>query len=148
MERAMNLARLKTVFIGFIGTRIDSSGVGRTISLVIILLSANPAFAQTIHFERTTINLDTINQTDKALGYFIVYNTGDGPLVVSKIVGSSGSVVTHWNKNPIEPGDSSSIAVQCDIRKRFGKLNNNIWVTSNCQSTSKAQLYLNGFANT
>ena len=50
---------------------------------------------------------------------FAFKNTGNAPLIISKVMNSCGCIVPRWPKEPIYPGDEAEIIVKYDT-KRIG----------------------------
>lgn len=61
---------------------------------------------------------------------FTVTNIGTEPLIISKCKGSCGCTVPKCDKNPVLPGETSSISVKYDT-KRVGPINKSVTITSN-----------------
>jgi hypothetical protein len=58
------------------------------------------------------------------------YNTGNQPLVLSRVRSSCGCTVPNWPRQPILPGKSAVIKVKYDTKKT-GPFNKSITVESN-----------------
>ncbi|MCC8094410.1 MAG: DUF1573 domain-containing protein [Tannerellaceae bacterium] len=67
---------------------------------------------------------------------FVVENTGDMPLVITRVVTSCGCTTPEWTKEPIAPGKSGNIAVTFDPKGRPGPFSKTISVYSNGKSGS------------
>ncbi|MCC8134306.1 MAG: DUF1573 domain-containing protein [Tannerellaceae bacterium] len=67
---------------------------------------------------------------------FVVENTGDMPLVITRVVASCGCTTPEWTKEPIAPGKSGNIAVTFDPKGRPGPFSKTISVYSNGKSGS------------
>ncbi|MCD7914942.1 MAG: DUF1573 domain-containing protein [Tannerellaceae bacterium] len=67
---------------------------------------------------------------------FVVENTGDMPLVITRVVASCGCTTPKWTKEPIAPGKSGNIAVTFDPKGRPGPFSKTISVYSNGKSGS------------
>jgi len=82
--------------------------------VAVLLLFTGIMFAQkaVITFEKKTHDFGQINESDgKATYEFVFKNTGNGPLVVSRVQASCGCTTPTWTRQPIEPGKSGSITV-------------------------------------
>ena len=120
----------------------------KSISLSILSLILTFSFCQEtitinhnapeITFEKEVIDLGEFMQYDdpSSKGEFKFTNTGKEPLIISKCKGSCGCTVPECPKEPILPGESSTIKVNYD-EKRVGSFNKSITITSNAKSSSK-----------
>ena len=62
---------------------------------------------------------------------FIVKNTGDAPLVITRVVASCGCTTPNFSKEPIAPGQSSKIEVTYNPAGRPGQFVKTVAVYSN-----------------
>ncbi len=62
---------------------------------------------------------------------FVFKNTGEVPLIISKVKTSCGCTATEWPKEPVMPGDSGKIAVEFNTRGKSGKQTKTITIHSN-----------------
>ncbi len=69
-------------------------------------------------------------------------NTGDQPLLISKIKTSCGCTASNWPKEPILPGKSNYITIRYNTSK-VGKFRKSLTVVSNAK-TSNVILYVSG----
>lgn len=67
--------------------------------------------AQTITFEKTTIDYGTVKANSDGNKVFTFTNTGDKPLIVSNVVPSCGCTASDWTKEPVLPGKSGQVKV-------------------------------------
>lgn len=120
------------------------------LSLSILLASAAVISAQTvggatpiqsentavISFEEEVVDYGTIEQGADGVREFVFTNTGKTPLIISNAVGSCGCTVPTWPKEPIKPGQKSTIKVKYDT-KRIGAINKSVTITSNATEPTK-----------
>lgn len=92
--------------------------------------------AAAITFETDVVDYGTIEQGADGLREFKFKNTGKEPLIISNATGSCGCTVPTWPKEPIKPGESSSIKVKYDT-KRLGAINKSVTITSNATEATK-----------
>lgn len=99
--------------------------------------------AQTINFDKTTYEYGTVKTGSDGHRFFTVRNTGDKPLIISKVQASCGCTTPEWSQDPIMPGKSSQIKVgyNTNINGDFQKL---IEVYSNDPKNSRSVLYIKG----
>lgn len=101
------------------------------------------ASAQTITFDKTTFDYGTIKPNSEGHRYFTVKNTGDKPLIISKVSASCGCTTPEWSQDPIMPGKTAQIKVgyNTSINGPFQKL---IEVFSNDPQNSRTVLNIKG----
>jgi len=110
-------------------------------SIILFLTKTYTAFCQTtttgaeIKFDKFVHDYGTIYQNDNGTTYFTFTNTGNEPLVLSKVMANCGCTVPTWPKEPILPEQSSSIQVVYDT-KRLGPINKQITVISNATNST------------
>jgi hypothetical protein len=92
--------------------------------------------AATITFDTDVVDYGTIEQGADGMREFKFKNTGKEPLIISNATGSCGCTVPTWPKEPIKPGESSSIKVKYDT-KRLGAINKSVTITSNATEATK-----------
>ena len=62
---------------------------------------------------------------------FVIKNTGDAPLVITRVVASCGCTTPQFSKEPIAPGQTSKIDVTYNPAGRPGQFVKTIAVYSN-----------------
>ena len=87
-------------------------------------------------FDSETVDYGTINQNAKGDRTFSFKNTGNSPIIISKVKASCGCTVPTKPNQPIMPGESGKIGVKYDT-KRIGAFSKTITITSNASETSK-----------
>lgn len=92
--------------------------------------------AAVISFDTDVVDYGTIEQGADGMREFKFKNTGKEPLIISNATGSCGCTVPTWPKEPIKPGESSSIKVKYDT-KRLGAINKSVTITSNATEATK-----------
>lgn len=92
--------------------------------------------AAVINFDTDVVDYGTIEQGADGMREFKFKNTGKEPLIISNATGSCGCTVPTWPKEPIKPGESSSIKVKYDT-KRLGAINKSVTITSNATEATK-----------
>ncbi|QXP61384.1 DUF1573 domain-containing protein [Olleya sp. HaHaR_3_96] len=99
------------------------------IGLISLSMNAQEKTAK-IEFKDTTIDYGTINKGADGVRTFEFTNTGDAPLIVSKVSSSCGCTVPKKPEAPIMPGQTGEIEVKYDtnrvmpIRKTITVLSN------------------------
>ena len=90
-----------------------------------------------IEFKQTTIDYGTIEKGADGVRTFEFTNTGDAPLIISKVTSSCGCTVPKKPEGPIMPGDSGEIQVKYDT-KRVMPIRKTITVISNAETPTVA----------
>lgn len=102
---------------------------------VIVSLTFAQSKGPVIKFESLVYDYGTIYQNADGNSTFKFTNTGDEPLILSNVRYSCGCTVPVWPKEPVFPGQSSSIKVTYDT-KRIGTISKQITVLSNATESS------------
>lgn len=90
-----------------------------------------------IEFETTTIDYGTIEKGADGVRVFKFKNTGDAPLIVSKVSSSCGCTVPKKPEKPVMPGEMGEIEVKYDT-KRVMPIRKTITVLSNAKTPTVA----------
>ena len=100
-----------------------------------ILLATGMASAQkkaVIAADETSHDFGQIKEADgKVSATFVVKNTGDAPLVITRVIASCGCTTPEWTKEPIAPGASGDIKITYDPKGRPGPFYKTISIFSN-----------------
>lgn len=119
----------------------------KRISFILLLINAFVfVYSQkpVIEFETKVWDFGKFNEKDGKVTYdFKFTNTGDAPLVVSRVQASCGCTTPSWTKAPIEPGKAGSITVSYNPAGRPGVFTKSIVVYSNA-SEQQSTLLIKG----
>lgn len=96
-----------------------------------------------VSFEKDVHDFGTMKQYGDASTEFTFTNTGSAPLIISNAKGSCGCTVPSWPKEPIMPGESSSIKVKYDS-KRVGPINKSVTISSNATNEPTKVIRIKG----
>ncbi|MCB0497441.1 MAG: DUF1573 domain-containing protein [Cyclobacteriaceae bacterium] len=107
--------------------------------LITLLFISSVSWAQTennvpgpaITFEESSFDFGDIYQGDKVEHIFAFENTGDAPLIITNVQVTCGCTATEWKREPILPGEKSSIRVNFDSAHKVGRQNKVITIVSN-----------------
>ncbi len=88
--------------------------------------------APVIAFESETIDYGIIEQGSDGERIFTFTNTSMVPLIISQAKKTCGCTVPSWPKEPIKPGESSSIKVKYDTN-RLGAFAKTVIIFSNAE---------------
>lgn len=119
----------------------------RTILLVFSLFLALNTQAQTtgpaIKFTSQVVDYGEIERGSDGIRVFEFVNSGDQPLVISKVYSSCGCTIPKKPEAPIAPGEKGEIQVKYDTN-RVGPIRKTITVNSNAESTPIVSLKIKG----
>lgn len=90
-----------------------------------------------IEFKATTVDYGTIEKGADGVRTFEFTNTGDAPLIISKVSSSCGCTVPKKPDGPIMPGATGEIQVKYDT-KRVMPIRKTITVLSNAETPTVA----------
>jgi len=102
-------------------------------SILITSLAYSQEKLAEITFENKLIDYGTVEFGIDGKKTFVFKNTGNAPLIFSRIYSSCGCTIPKKPGKPIEPGDSGSIQVEYDT-KRVGPFQKAITVNSNAKT--------------
>jgi len=81
---------------------------------------------------------------DEVAHTFVVSNSGDAPLEITKVRTSCGCTVADYTETPIDPGTTGTIDVVFKTKAKRGKQNKRVYVHSNDPRSPRLDLYLKG----
>ncbi len=104
--------------------------------LTAMLLSVGSLSAQekqaVISAKETIFDFGTIKEVDgKVTHAFVIENTGDGPLVMTRVIASCGCTTPEWTKEPIAPGKTGDVNITYNPAGRPGPFVKTISIYSN-----------------
>ena len=109
----------------------------RFLIIICVILYSVPTHSQEkfaeITFKETIIDYGIIENGVDGKKTFEFKNTGDSPLIFSRIFSSCGCTIPKKPEKPIEPGESGIIEVEYDT-KRTGLFQKAITVNSNAKT--------------
>ena len=119
----------------------------RTLLLVFSLFLALNTQAQTtgpaIKFTSQVVDYGEIERGSDGIRVFEFVNSGDQPLVISKVYSSCGCTIPKKPEAPIAPGEKGEIQGKYDTN-RVGPIRKTITVNSNAESTPIVSLKIKG----
>lgn len=123
--------------------------MNRTLNITILLVLALSLFnaapnelekyeikVAVIKFKTEVINYGTVKQNSDGLRVFTFTNTGNAPLLITKVKTTCGCTVPSYSKAPILPGENGELKIKYDT-KRLGAFTKTITVTSNSEGGNK-----------
>ena len=115
--------------------------IEKLIAILLISIVSFGSFAQDklakIEFKETTIDYGTIEKGADGVRTFEFTNTGDAPLIISKVNSSCGCTVPKKPDGAIMPGEMGEIQVKYDT-KRVMPIRKTITVLSNAETPTVA----------
>ncbi len=90
-----------------------------------------------IEFKSEVIDYGEIAKGSDGVREFEFTNTGDSPLIISRVYSSCGCTIPKKPEDPIAPGATGVIEVKYDT-KRVGPIRKTITVYSNAEESTKA----------
>ena len=111
----------------------------RTILLLFVGLLAYTVNAQEtakIEFKAETVDYGVVDKGSDGVRVFEFTNTGNAPLIISKVSSSCGCTIPKKPEEPILPGDTGEIQVKYDTN-RVGPIRKAITVISNADTPTK-----------
>ncbi len=89
-----------------------------------------------IQFKTETVDYGEIQKGSDGIRVFEFTNTGEAPLIISKVSSSCGCTIPKKPEEPIMPGKSGEIQVKYDTN-RVGPIRKAITVISNADTPTK-----------
>lgn len=90
-----------------------------------------------IDFKTDTIDYGTVEKGADGVRVFEFTNTGDAPLIISKVSSSCGCTIPKKPEGPILPGETGKIEVKYDTN-RVNPIRKTITVISNAETPTVA----------
>ena len=81
--------------------------------------------------ENGTYNFGEMTEGDTVEHTFAFTNTGEFPLIINNITASCGCTTPEWPREPVLPGQKSSVTVRFNSRGKMGEQNKTITVFAN-----------------
>jgi len=106
------------------------------IGLISFSVNAQDKVAK-IEFKSETIDYGTIEKGSDGVRIFEFTNTGDAPLIISKVSSTCGCTIPKKPDGPILPGQTGKIEVKYDT-KRVNPIRKTITVLSNAETPTVA----------
>ncbi len=106
------------------------------VGLLAFNLSAQEKKAK-IEFKTETVDYGKVERGGNGVRVFEFTNTGDAPLIISKVNSSCGCTIPKKPKDPIMPGKTGIIEVKYDTKRPAGPIRKAITVISNADTPTK-----------
>lgn len=105
------------------------------VGLMVMSLTAQETAAK-IEFKTETVDYGEIEKGADGVRVFEFTNTGNAPLIISKVSSSCGCTIPKKPEDPILPGKTGEIQVKYDTN-RVGPIRKAITVISNADTPTK-----------
>ena len=89
-----------------------------------------------IKFKTEVIDYGKVEQNSSGLRTFSFTNTGDAPLLITKVKTTCGCTVPSYSKAPLMPGESGELVIKYNTRK-LGAFTKTVTVISNAEGGNK-----------
>ena len=83
--------------------------------------------------EKQVYDFGTITEGDTVEHNFAFTNSGEFPLIINNITASCGCTTPEWPRDPIAPGQESSIKVRFNSKGKMGVQNKTITIFANTE---------------
>lgn len=107
------------------------------VSLFGLTVTAQDKGKAQIKFKTEVIDYGEIAKGSDGVRQFEFTNTGDAPLIISRVYSSCGCTIPKKPEEPVAPGENGVIEVKYDT-KRVGPIRKTITVYSNAEEATKA----------
>ncbi|MDO1499703.1 DUF1573 domain-containing protein [Winogradskyella maritima] len=118
MKRTMQTSLIALVFLSFFNFATSKFDIAK------------------LTFETEVLDYGTVEQNSDGTRFFNFKNTGDEPLLITKVKTSCGCTVPAYSKEPIMPGKEGQLEINYDT-KRLGNFTKTITVMSNAEEGNK-----------
>ncbi|MCW8311595.1 DUF1573 domain-containing protein [Sphingobacterium thalpophilum] len=127
---------LTAVFFVSCGNAQKGKEEAKVSSEVVASDSLSKAAAQMgkVEFEEPAFDFGQVKEGAQVKHTFILKNTGDAPVILSKVTASCGCTQPEFSKSPILPGATSEIHVTFNSEGQVGKQQKIITVQSNASN--------------
>ena len=127
---------LTAVFFVSCGNAQKGKEEAKVSSEVVASDSLSKAAAQMgkVEFEESAFGFGLVKEGAQVKHTFILKNTGDAPVILSKVTASCGCTQPEFSKSPILPGATSEIHVTFNSEGQVGKQQKIITVQSNASN--------------
>ena len=105
-------------------------------AIIIIALSSAPGFAQEAEFDinKAVVKFPKTHEGEVLRHTFVVENTGDAPLIISKYEVACPCTKLTYPDHPINPGDKAELELTFDTKGKYYFQDRTILVHTNTKS--------------
>ncbi len=87
-----------------------------------------------VEFEESAFDFGQVKEGAQVKHTFVLKNSGDAPVIISKVTASCGCTQPEFSKSPILPGGKSEIHVTFNSEGQVGKQQKIITIQSNASN--------------
>ncbi|MDQ1150032.1 DUF1573 domain-containing protein [Sphingobacterium zeae] len=87
-----------------------------------------------VEFEESAFDFGQVKEGAQVKHTFVLKNSGDAPVIISKVTASCGCTQPEFSKSPILPGGTSEIHVTFNSEGQVGKQQKIITIQSNASN--------------
>lgn len=98
--------------------------------------------------KEATYDFGTRDNSESVQHTFVIANTGNAPLVISKVQPSCGCTVANLTKDHLNPGDEAFLTATLSLTGQKGRMHKSITLESNDPKEPRFTLWLDGEATT
>jgi len=110
------------------------------LSVLCLFLGVSLGFAQAKPNVSVDKSIHDFGKVNEEVGNvsceFVIKNTGDAPLVISRVTASCGCTTPDWTKSPIAPGATGIVKATYGAKGRPGPFSKTISVYTNAQTST------------
>lgn len=107
------------------------------IFMALLLATGSVSAQAVISAENTSYDFGEIKEADGKVSHtFEITNTGDQPLVITRVIASCGCTTPEWTKEPIAAGAKGNVTITFDPANRPGPFAKTISIYSNGKTGS------------
>ena len=107
--------------------------ISRIIYIASLFLASFQAVSQPVmEFDSKTVDFGKILEGTISSHSFHYKNTGNKPLIIEHVSVTCGCTAPHWTKDPLQPGDTSSIYVEFNSANKMGPVTKGVNIMTNC----------------
>ncbi len=85
-------------------------------------------------FDYKEVDFGTHNEGEILDTVYTFTNTGEAPLVITKVKATCGCTTPYWPKEPIQPGQSEKIKVRFNTNHKTGKQHKTVTIHANTKN--------------
>lgn len=137
-------ATYSLTILNFIITQASTLMKKTILSIAILFSIGLTAFAQTIEFTHDSHEFGTLAEGDTVEHTFTFTNNGTADLILLDVKVSCGCTTPFWPKDPIAPGETSTIVAQFNTEGKDGKFNKPLTITSNATNEPVKRIFIKG----
>jgi len=85
----------------------------------------------TASYSKEIVDFGELNEGEKVIHTFTIKNTGETPLIISRINNGCTCTKVMYDKKPVKSGEELKMDIEFDSSTRYGKQYKNIYIYAN-----------------